>query len=67
MFTWSAPDRQLGRNFQSQRDFQRPFRHDWFGFQLLPWTPSLGTQFGHHVSGVAQITAGWIGASRRKR
>jgi hypothetical protein len=28
------------------------------GFQLVPWTPSLGKQLGRHVSGVARDDGG---------
>ena len=37
------------------------------GFQLVPWTPSLEKQLGHHVSGVARSDGGVDWSFGRKR
>jgi type IV secretory pathway VirD2 relaxase len=37
------------------------------GFQLVPWTPSLGKQIGRHVSGVARNDGGVDWSFGRKR
>jgi len=40
---------------------------DGLGFQLVPWTPSLETQLGRHVSGVARSDGGVDWSFGRKR
>lgn len=40
---------------------------DGLGFQLVPWTPSLETQLGHQVSGVARSDGGVDWSFGRKR
>lgn len=40
---------------------------DGLGFQLVPWTPSLEKQLGHHVSGVARSDGGIDWSFGRKR
>ena len=40
---------------------------DGFGFQLVPWTPSLETQLGRHVSGIARSDGGVDWSFGRKR
>jgi type IV secretory pathway VirD2 relaxase len=40
---------------------------DGLGFQLVPWTPSLDTKLGQHISGVARGDAGVDWSFGRKR
>ena len=40
---------------------------DGLGFQLVPWTPSLGKQLGRHISGVARHDGGIDWSFGRKR
>ncbi len=40
---------------------------DGLGFQLVPWTPSLESRFGHHVSGVARRDGGIDWSFGKKR
>jgi hypothetical protein len=40
---------------------------DGFGFQLVPWIPSLDRKLGQHISGIARGDAGVDWSFDRKR
>ncbi|MFG1425950.1 relaxase/mobilization nuclease domain-containing protein [Roseixanthobacter glucoisosaccharinicivorans] len=69
-FNPSAPGEYVAGNYQRRLALASgrfAMIDDGLGFQLVPWSPSLEKQIGHHVSGVARGDGGIDWSFGRKR